>query len=374
LTSITNKEFQLRIEKTQKLLRDRSIQALFCTLGTNFQYLLNAKSNSSERLVLAIINSSGTPHLICPAFELHNYIENTPLSQDNISIWEEIEDPYLLVKKICVDLGIQDSNIAISPQSPFTVFSKIKSILPNAAFVDALPIMETVRIVKTDQEIEFMRKASNFSAKGIEAAFDQLAVGMNEKEASALVGKEMSKLSKESSLFALVQFGANSSNPHGSPSNKKLKRDEVVLIDAGTSYNGYVGDITNTTVFGRPNKRFLEVYEIVEEANHRAIDAGSVGVSPSQVDAAARDFIIEKGYGQYFTHRTGHGIGLDVHEAPYIIETNMLPLGLKYTFTIEPGIYLPGKFGVRIEDDVVAKTNGCDQLSSPIRRYWEKYS
>jgi len=372
LTSITNKEFQLRIEKTQKLLRDRSIQALFCTLGTNFQYLLNAKSNSFERLVLAIVNSNGTPHLICPAFELQNYIEKTPLTQDNISIWEEIEDPFLLVKKICLNLGIQDTNIAISPQTPFTVFSKIKSILPNATFVDALPIMETARIVKTDQEVEFMRKASHFSAKGIEAAFDQLAVGMTEKEASALVEKEMSKLSKESSLFALVQFGANSSNPHGSPSNKKLKKDEVVLVDAGTSYNGYVGDITNTTVFGHPNEKFLEVYEIVEEANHRARVAGSVGILPSQVDAAARDHIIEKGYGQYFTHRTGHGIGLDVHEAPYIIETNLLPLGLNNTYTIEPGIYLPGKFGVRIEDGVYTKTNGCNQLSFPIRRYWEK--
>ncbi|MBY9016054.1 MAG: aminopeptidase P family protein [Candidatus Lokiarchaeota archaeon] len=372
MSSISNKEFHLRIEKTQKLLRDRSIQALFCTLGTNFQYLLNTKSKPLERLVLAIIKSNGTPHLICPAFELQNYIENTPLSQDDISIWEETEDPFLLVKKICIDNGIQDTNIAISPQTAFTVFSKIKSILPDAAFVDALPIMETVRIVKTDQEIEFIKKASHFSARGIEAAIDQLAIGITEKEASVLVEKEMSSLSGESSLFALVQFGANSSNPHGSPSNKKLKRDEVVLIDAGTSYKGYVGDITNTTVFGHPDERFLEVYNIVEGANHRARNAGSVGILPSQVDAAARDYIIKKGYGQYFTHRTGHGIGLDVHEAPYIIQTNLVPLSLKNTYTIEPGIYLPEKFGIRIEDDVVAKTNGCEQLSSPIRRYWEK--
>ena len=353
-------------------MQDRSIQALFCTLGTNFQYLLNAKSKPFERLVLAIIKSNGTPHLICPAFELQNYIDNTPLSQDDISIWEETEDPFLLVKKICVDNGIQNSNIAISPQTSFTVFSKIKSAIPRVIFVDALPIMETVRIVKTDQEIEFLKKASHFSARGIEAAIDQLSIGITEKEASALVEKEMSFLSGEPSLFALVQFGNNSSNPHGSPTDKKLKRDEVVLIDAGTSYNGYVGDITNTTVFGQPNEKFLEIYNIVEEANHRARDAGGVGILPSQVDAVARDYIIEKGYGQYFTHRTGHGIGLDVHEAPYIIQTNLVPLSLKNSFTIEPGIYIPGKFGVRIEDDVVSKTNGCEQLSLPIRRYWEK--
>ena len=372
MSSISNKEFNLRIEKTQKLLQDRSIQALFCTLGTNFQYLLNAKSKPFERLVLAIIKSNGTPHLICPAFELQNYIDNTPLSQDDISIWEETEDPFLLVKKICVDNGIQNSNIAISPQTSFTVFSKIKSAIPRVIFVDALPIMETVRIVKTDQEIEFLKKASHFSARGIETAIDQLSIGITEKEASAIVEKEMSLLSGEPSLFALVQFGANSSNPHGSPSNKKLKRDEVVLIDAGTSYKGYIGDITNTTVFGQPDGKFLEIYNIAEEANHRARDAGSVGILPSQVDAAARDYIVEKGYGQYFTHRTGHGIGLDIHEAPYIIQTNLVPLGIKNTFTIEPGIYIPGKFGVRIEDDVVSKINGCDQLSSPIRRYWEK--
>ena len=353
-------------------MRERSIQALFCTLGTNFQYLLNAKNKSFERLVLAIIKSDGIPHLICPAFELQNYIENTPLSRDDISIWEEIEDPFLLVKNICIEKGIQDANIAISPQTSFTVFSRIKSALPRATFVDALPIMEIARIVKTDQEIEFLKKASFFSARGIESAFDQLSIGITEIEASALVEKEMSSLSGEPSLFALVQFGANSSNPHGSPSNKKLKRNDVVLIDAGTSYEGYVGDITNTTVFGQPSEKFLEIYNIVEEANHRARDAGGVGILPSQVDAAARDYIVEEGYGQYYTHRTGHGIGLDVHEAPYIIQTNLVPLGLKNTFTIEPGIYIPEKFGVRIEDDVVSKTNGCEQLSSPIRCYWEK--
>ena len=353
-------------------MRERSIQALFCTLGTNFQYLLNAKNKSFERLVLAIIKSDGNPHVICPAFELQNYIENTPLSRDDISIWEETEDPFLLVKNICIDKGIQDTNIAISPQTSFTVFSKIKSALPSATFLDALPITETARIVKTDQEIEFLKKASNFSARGIEAAFDQLSIGITEIEASALVEKEMSSLSGEPSLFSLVQFGANSSNPHGSPSNKKLKRDDVVLIDAGTSYNGYIGDITNTTVFGKPNEFFLEVYNIVEEANHRARDVVGVEILPSQVDAAARDYIVENGYGQYFTHRTGHGIGLDVHEAPYIIQTNLAPLGLNNTFTIEPGIYIPGKFGVRIEDDVVSKANGCEKLSSPIRRYWEK--
>ncbi len=372
MSSISNKEFYLRIEKTQKLLQDRSIQALFCTLGTNFQYLLNAKIDSFERLVLAIINSTGSPHLICPAFELHNYIENTPLSQDDISIWEEIEDPFLLVKKICVDFGIQDTNIAISPQTPFTVFSKIKSVLPLATFVDALPIMEVARIVKTDQEIEFIKKASHFSARGIEATIDQLTIGITEKEASALVEKEMRSLSGESSLFALVQFGANSSNPHGSPSEKKLKRDEVVLIDAGTSYEGYIGDITNTTVFGQPSEKFLEIYNIVEEANHRAVDAGKVGNLPSDVDGVARNYIKEKGFGQFFTHRTGHGIGLDVHEAPYIIQTNTIPLELNNTYTIEPGIYLPGKFGVRIEDDVVAKNERGQRLSSPIRHYWEK--
>jgi len=162
LSSISEQEFHLRIEKTQNLLRDLSIQALFCTLETNFQYLLNSKTKPSERLVLAIIKSNGTPHLICPAFELQNYIENTPLSQDNISIWEETEDPFLLVKKICIDNGIQDGNIAIAPQTPFTVFSKIKSVLSRATFVDALPILETARIVKIFLQEELKQPLINF--------------------------------------------------------------------------------------------------------------------------------------------------------------------------------------------------------------------
>ncbi len=182
----------------------------------------------------------------------------------------------------------------------------------------------------------------------------------------------MRKITKKNTEELVTSVSGLYEKIHYNLDQFKLKRDEVVLIDAGTSYNGYIGDITNTTVFGHPSEKFLEIYNIVEEANHRARDSVSVGISPSQVDAAARDYIVEKGYGQYFTHRTGQGIGLDVHEAPYIIQTNLVPLESKNTFTIEPGIYIPRKFGVRIEDDVVTKSDGCEQLSSPIRRYWEK--
>ena len=372
LAKISNKEFRIRIEKVQSLLREKSIEGLFCTLGTNFQYLLNAKTKPSERLVLAIISSEGSPKIICPAFEFQIYSETTPLTQDDIHIWEETEDPYMLIEEISKDLGIQEARIAISPMTFYSVFSKIQSILPQASVEDGLSILETARMVKTDEEIDLLKKASEFSALGIESAIDLLEKGMTEKEISALVAKEMSSLSGEPSVFALVQIGENSSNPHGSPSDRKLKKNDVVLIDAGTTFQGYVGDITNTTVFGKPSQKFLEVYSIVEEANQRGVEHGKVGNLPSKVDAATRDFITEKGYGAYFTHRTGHGIGLDVHEAPYIIQTNKVPLLINNAFTIEPGIYLPGKFGVRIEDDVVSKETGGLRLSSPTRRYWNK--
>ncbi|MHA1167420.1 MAG: M24 family metallopeptidase, partial [Candidatus Hodarchaeales archaeon] len=156
------------------------------------------------------------------------------------------------------------------------------------------------------------------------------------------------------------------------PTDKKLRKNEVVLIDAGTSIEGYNGDITNTTFFGKPAEEFLQVYSFVEEAQDRAVKAAKVNAIPEEVDAIARDYLNSEGYGDYFTHRTGHGLGLEVHEDPYIVKGNRIPLGMNNVFSIEPGVYMPGKFGVRIEDIVIAKKSSGERTCNPTRRYWEK--
>ena len=194
---------------------------------------------------------------------------------------------------------------------------------------------------------------------------------MTEKDLAQILIKEMGDRSNEPVQFAAVQFGENTADPHAQPTMRKLHKDEAMIIDAGTSIEGYNGDITNTSFFGKPSKEFLDVYAIVEEAQERTVQASKPGISGADLDAVARNFITEKGYGQYFTHRTGHGIGLDVHEEPYIVGTNKTPLLVNQSHSVEPGIYLAGKFGVRIEDIVFVGKQGGIRSAKVNRRLWE---
>ncbi|MCG3217032.1 MAG: M24 family metallopeptidase [Candidatus Heimdallarchaeota archaeon] len=208
------------------------------------------------------------------------------------------------------------------------------------------------RSVKTEEEIQRMVIAANYTKDGILNALNQIEEGMTEIESLKIVQKEMTTLSNELG-WALVQFGENSAIPHGHPSKKKLRQDDVILIDAGTTCEHYFSDITVTTSYGKTTKEFLEIYEVVEKANEIALEVSREGTAAEDVDFAARKSISKAGYGKYFTHRLGHGLGLEVHEEPYIVKGNSEPLRTGNVHTDEPGIYLPNKFGIRIEDDVL---------------------
>lgn len=363
-------DLQQNLKRIQVLLKNHKIDAMLCTLGQNFRYIFGLNAHPSERLVVALIAPLSEPIIVLPSFERGNVAQGTFLQKDQLVGWEETEDPYALVAEKLVQLHIANGVIAISPQMPYTMFSHIQEKLPDANFCDGLSVFEEARISKTDHEIEMLRKASNLSAEGIEAAFNILSEGMTELEVAKFIKDYYTERTNGEDSFIIVQFGENSSNPHAGPTSKKLKKGDVVLIDAGTTLDGYWGDITNTTFFGEPTDEFLRIYDIVERANQAAVIMGKVGKTGHEVDAAARKIIQESGYGEYFTHRTGHGIGLDIHESPYMLATNKTPLLLNNVYTVEPGIYLPGKFGVRIEDDVFAQKMSGVRLSAPKRRFW----
>lgn len=370
---ISDTEYDIRFKKIQNLLKKSNIEALLFTLGKNFQYLLGSKAPVSERLVLGLITSQDNkPHLISPSFEVTNLQKTTPVEIENIHPWEDTDNPYLLLKTIVSEFGLDESTIALSPQTPFTQFKKMEDQLTKAKLIDGYSLFRTARIVKTEAEISCLQKANKVTGLGIESAFSQMKAGMTEIELANIVIKELTERSGEPVQFAAVQFGENSADPHGQPTDRKLKQNEAVLIDAGTSIEGYNGDITNTTFFGKPTKKFLEIYDIVEEAQQRSFDSVASGALPEDVDEAARSYITEKGYGEFFTHRTGHGIGLDVHEDPYIVGGNKEPLLQNSAHSVEPGIYLLGKFGVRIEDIVIVGDNKSERATQVVRRYWEK--
>ncbi|MFW9930257.1 MAG: M24 family metallopeptidase [Candidatus Thorarchaeota archaeon] len=370
-SKIEQQEYKKRVSKVQEILKDQKIDVLFCTLGINSHYLFGLRAHLSERLTLGIVSRNSPAHLVCPAFEQENYSSSSSFTKEYIHIWEETENPFEKVATICRSLDISDSSIAITPDTPFTFYSRIAKSLPQANFVDGLDALKKARITKTDKEIECLKAASQASCLGIEKTFEELQEGMTEIEISQLVSKNMSDLSGEPAQFAAVQINENSALPHGLPTSKKLTKNSVVLIDAGTTVQGYHGDITNTTFYGKPSREFLEIYNIVEEANQHAVEKSVIGTIPAQVDQTAREIITKKGYGNKFTHRTGHGIGLEVHEDPYIVGDNKVPLEENQVHSIEPGIYLVGKFGVRIEDDVIVGKKSGIRASSPHRRFWE---
>ncbi|MFW9998455.1 MAG: aminopeptidase P family protein [Candidatus Odinarchaeota archaeon] len=369
---IPNQEYEERLSKIQNLLRSNELAGLFCTLGVNFRYLLKSKAEPSERLTMGIITPDGLPEIICPAFEVSNIRVTTPVSEDRIHPWEETENPFTLLADVSRTLNIDDATLALSPGTAFTTYVKIRDALPRASFKDAFPVFKTARVTKTEMELELLQEANKLTARAIETTFDQLEEGMTEKEVAMILERELTSRSGEQVQFAAVQFGVNSPLPHHLPGDKKLQRNEVVLIDAGTTVEGYIGDITNTTVFGKPSEKFLEIYDCVEEAQLRAVESAHAGAIPEEVDAVARDYLTSKGYGQYFTHRTGHGIGLEVHEDPYIVRGNLTPLERHHVFSIEPGVYIQGKFGIRIEDAVISAEKSGKRTCNPVRRYWEK--
>lgn len=367
---ISDQEYQIRLKKIQDLLITNDFDALFVTLGKNFQYILKSRAHLSERLVCGIIPAKGEAQLLAPAFEVINF-SKTPVKRENLHLWQETEDSYEKLLSISTDLGLLDGNIAVSPDMPFNFYWQMAKKMPKALFASGYKVFLNARINKTETELNCIRKANEATSAGIEASFQQAREGMTEKELSQIVQKELGERSNESVEFAAVQFGENSADPHAQPTERKLKNGEVMLIDAGTSIEGYNGDITNTSFFGKPTKEFLDIYAIVEEAQELAVQGSYEGVTGEELDSVARNKITEKGYGKYFTHRTGHGIGLEVHEEPYVVGGNKEPLLENQAHSVEPGIYLAGKFGVRIEDIVFVGKQKGTRAAKVNRRLWE---
>src|SRR5258705_538741 len=355
--------FAQRIARAQAELKSRNLDLLTVEPSTNFQYFTSYNPGRSERLILLMIPATGAPVIVCPSFEVERIKRNTTIT--DARGWEEFEDPWALVAKAALQLKPRgrEGIVAIEPttsyQSYVRLVSKLRGWIPH----DGAPVTERLRILKSPEEIALIRAAIAATEASIAATFSQLAVGMTERDVAALLSREMA--SRSSPGGGLVQVGPSSALPHGGPSAGQLARETVVLIDAGSRVEGYTSDITRTIWFGdAPADEFKKVYNIVHDAQTAAIESAQPGVTQcQQVDRAARKVINDAGYGQYFTHRLGHGMGMDGHEAPYMVEGNTLLLEPGIVFTDEPGIYQLGTFGVRMEDDCMMTPTGVEVLS-----------
>jgi len=349
--------FAQRIARAQDELKSRKLDLLVVEPSTNFQYFTGYNPGRSERLILLMIPASRAPVIVCPSFEVERIKRNTVIS--DARGWEEHENPWTLVGRAVGPSGV----MGIEPTTSYQSYRRLARTLPGWRFEDGALVTERLRIIKSPEEIALIRQAIAATEASIAATFSQLAVGMTERDVAQLLSREMT--SRGSPGGGLVQFGPSSALPHGGPSAGQLTRETVVLIDAGSRVEGYTSDITRTIWFGdAPSDEFKKVYNIVHDAQTAAIENAKPGVTQcQQVDRAARKVITDAGYGQYFTHRLGHGMGMDGHEPPYMVEGNATVLEPGIVFTDEPGIYQLGKFGVRIEDDCMMTPSGVEVLS-----------
>jgi len=355
--------FNRRLARVQQELNTQKLDLLVVEPSTNFQYFAGYNPGRSERLILLMIPVTGAPVVVCPSFEVERLKRNSVVS--DVRGWEEQEDPWRVVRAAGQQLkpARRGGICGVEPSTSYLSFLRLTSALGSWKLVNGAPVTERLRIVKGPEEIALIRLAIDATEASIAATFAQLAVGMTERNVAEVLSREMA--ARGSPGGGLVQFGPSSALPHGGPSAGKLERETVVLIDAGSRIEGYTSDITRTIWFGdAPSPEFKKVYNLLHDAQTAAMQAGRPLMTQCQeMDRIARKVITDGGYGQYFTHRLGHGMGMDGHEPPYLVEGNETRLEPGMVFTIEPGIYQLNKFGVRIEDDCVMGENGVEVLS-----------
>ncbi len=361
---ITVEERRARIEKAKKLMRDNKIDALMLTGGTSMDYFTGMKWGLSERLLAAIIPANGSAFLVTPKFEQERAMEQAhkgPLGSDaDVYAWEEHESPYALIAQGLKKRSLSSATIGAEETVRFQ-FSDGAAHIPQVKIVSGTPITAGCRMVKDAHEIALMRLASQVTLKAYEAAWKSLKEGMTQDDFAGLVALAHKQLGFTGD--AGVQVGKYSALPHGSATPQVVREGSILLIDGGCKVEGYSSDLSRTFVLGKPTQRMKDVFEIEHKAQTTAVKTARPGLPCEAVDAAARKVIVDAGFGpdyKYFSHRVGHGMGMDGHEWPYLVRGNTLPMQPGMVFSDEPGIYIPGEFGIRLEDDMLITENGAE--------------
>ena len=366
---ITDDERRARIEKARRLMSDNGIDALVLEGGTSMFYFTGMRWGNSERTFAVVIPAKGELAWVTPAFEEARARELIKFSTD-IRAWQEDESPYRVIAGILRDRGTT-GRIGIEERLRFFIYDGIRQELPSAQFVSATPVTAGCRMIKSRAEIALMQHANDITLQAIGATVKGLKEGMTPAQVSANVAKSTQMLGGKSD-GALVIFGKYSAFPHGTVQPQKLHDGDVVLIDAGCTVEGYVSDITRTTVYGKPSQRQRDVWDIEKRAQLAAFAAARVGATCESVDAAARKVITEAGFGPDYKvpglpHRTGHGIGLDGHEWTNFVRGNTTTIQPGMCFSDEPTITIYGEFGIRHEDCLYITDDG-PKFFTPLSR------
>lgn len=362
---ITVEERAERQEKARRLMRENNLAAIVLAEGTSLDYFSGIRWWGGERLFTMVLPAKGEAFYVSPAFEegrSREQIARAPNGNNpDVRIWQEDESPYERVAQGLSDRGIASGTIGIEETVKFVFSDNIRKAAASATFSSATPVTAGCRRIKSAHEIELMRLASHVTLDAYKATQSSLKIGMTHRQVGDLVIAAHRQLGFEGE--ALVLFDEFSAFPHGSVTPQIIREGTIILIDGGCKAEGYSSDITRMFVVGKPTDKMNKVFDIVHRAQSAALAAARPGVEAGSVDAAARKVITDAGYGpdyKYFTHRLGHGIGMDGHEWPYLVRGSMAKLQPDMTFSDEPGIYIRGEFGVRLEDDMHILESGAE--------------
>ncbi|MFN8058245.1 MAG: Xaa-Pro peptidase family protein [Vicinamibacterales bacterium] len=357
-------ERKARIEKAKRLMAAERIDALMLTGGTSLTYFTGIHWGLSERLLAAVVPLKGTPFLVCPAFEedrAREQLAQGPMGEAEVRTWEEDESPYERIATALKDRGLAAGRLGIEETVRWVFSDGASKAVPALHLTSGTPVTAGCRMVKDPHELDLMRLASKVTLRAYEAAYRALKEGMTQNDFARLVQQAHEKLGFQGG--AGVQVAEYSALPHGSVTPQVIREGAILLIDGGCSVEGYSSDLSRTFVLGKATDKMKQVFEIDHRAQTAAVTTARPGLPCEAVDAAARKVIEDAGYGpgyKFFTHRLGHGMGMDGHEWPYLVKGNKLPLQPGMTFSDEPGIYIRGEFGVRLEDDMVITENGAE--------------
>lgn len=352
-----------RLERVQEAMDREDLDLLLITPSADLQYLVGYAAEAGERPTLLAVAPDREPLIVVPALEAPRL---PPIQGVRMVSYAETADPYAVLRAAS-ELSLP-SAVAVSDRAWAVVLLHLQEAFPSASFRSATPLLRPLRMRKTQQELESLARAAAMA----DAAFDRIVTrrfaGRTEREvAEELTGLLDREGLERAEWGPIVASGPNSASPHHMTGDRVMEQGDAVILDFGGILDGYQADITRTVHVGPAGGEFRQVYDVVRAAEQAGVDAARPGLSAESVDAAARSVIAEHGFGEYFVHRTGHGIGMDTHEEPYIVEGNVLTLQPDMTFSVEPGIYLPDRFGVRIEDIVAVTGTGSRRLNQATR-------
>lgn len=360
---ITISERESRLERARALMKENKLDAIALAGGTSLDYFTGVRWGNSERLFACVLPQKDRPFYVCPAFEedrAREAMAQAPSGKESkILTWQEDQDPYALVALGLRDAGVSTGWVGIEERVPFVFSEGIRRSAHGVELAAATPVTAGCRMIKSSAELKLMQLANDITWQVYEAAWRSIQPGMTNREFSRLIEAAYRRTGFDGE--ASCQVDAWSALPHGSREPQVIREGSIVLIDDGCEVEGYQSDISRTFVIGKPTDKMKRVFDAVHKAQAAALQAAKPGVQCQAVDAAARKVVDDAGFGPgytHFTHRVGHGIGMDGHEWPYLVKGNAQPLAANMTTSDEPGIYLRGEFGVRLEDDMYVTPDG----------------